>query len=195
MRRVLLGVLALTLLSTVLASATSTATATAGESADRSSATPGLVVRYRYWGPLKLGMNHREAWRTGMVSHQGDRCAPGYQMKERYRDRGFVVWRGELPRMRVGMIVVRGEGDKTLAGAHAGSTLHKLRELYGERLRLRRGSALDGRADTGPDLWVATVRKRHANLNFHFAYGRRPGPRSTVQYIVIARKPSVYWGC
>jgi hypothetical protein len=185
---------ALAVVATVLA-LTAPAASSAAPSPDRVAAAPDHVVRFNSWGPLRLGMTHRRAFRTGMVSRRPSGCAAGYDMTRPYRERGFVVWKGDFPRMSVKAIVVRGTGDATAAGAHVGSTLRDLRAAYGTRLRLVRGSALDGAPQSGPDLWVASVRGTGGALNFHFAYGARPGPNATVQYLMVARKPAVYWGC
>lgn len=171
------------------------ATASEQPSAERASAASGLTVRFQSWGPLELGMNHRQSLRTGMVTRKLGRCEPGYQMKKRFLERGFAVWRGTFPRMHVRMIVVTGSVDRTASGAGEGTTLRGLRDMYGDRLRVRRGSVLEGQPSKGDDLWVATVRKPHGALNFHFAYGPRPRAGSKVEYTVVARKATVYWGC
>ena len=103
------------------------ATASDQQSAERASAASGLTVRFQSWGPLELGMNHRQSLRTGMVTRKLGRCEPGYQMKKRFLERGFAVWRGKFPRMHVRMIVVTGSVDRTTSGAGEGTTLRELR--------------------------------------------------------------------
>jgi hypothetical protein len=186
---------ALAVVAAVLAlTAPATATA-ASQPSDRAAAAPDQVVRFGSWGPLKLNMTHHNAFKTGMVSRKMSACQAGYQMTKPYQERGFVVWKGDFPKMKVKWIVVNSAVDETAAGAHVGSTLRSLRAAYGDRLTLARGSALEGDAEKGPDLWVASVRGKGGAINFHFEYGPKPGPNKTVQYIVIARKPKVYWGC
>lgn len=154
----------------------------------------GLVVRYDSWGPLELGMTHREAWRTGMVSREAAQCAPGYLMTDEYVDRGFVWWRGTFPRMRVRLMIVTSDVDRTANGSGVGTTLRRLRAVYPD-LQLRRGSALDGNRQRGDDFWVAVTRQPNGAINFQFPYGSRPHRRDRVESIVVSRKPTYFPGC
>jgi hypothetical protein len=180
----------------VPATARASAQATDTDRPVARTALTGRVIHFNAWGPLRLGMNHEKAVATGMVSRTVDGCAPGWMMTKPYRDRGWVVWRGTFPRMRVGRIVVVGPREHTERGIHVGSTLRRLRHAYSRASALRPSSFGSGRRTTAADdLWFVSVRRPWGVLSFQFAYGARPGPRSAVATIVIARRPAVYWGC
>ena len=140
-------------------------------------------------------MRHKRTFTTGMVSKKLDRCAPGYRMTRRFRERGFVVWRGDFPKMRVRNIVIVGSLDHTAKGIRVGSTLRRLRKAYPGLSRVRSASAMQQRRTSDADLYSAHVKGPGGTLNFQFAYGPRPRPRSKIAAIVLAPRPTIWWGC
>src|SRR4051812_30984139 len=92
MRRVISGAAALLALS--MPAAVAPAHASSAPSAAAARAAAGRTVTFDGWGGLRLGMTAKQAQATGMVSHERGHCAPGYEMSQQYRDRGFVVWNG-----------------------------------------------------------------------------------------------------
>ncbi|MFC6045523.1 hypothetical protein ACFP8W_18215 [Nocardioides hankookensis] len=193
MRRIVSGAVALLFLLFLPAL---TGRAAAQDAPDHER-TSGRTVYYNGWGGLRLGMTHQQAWRTGMVSHVYGHCAPGYEMRPAYRDRGFVVWRDRRPApFKVQEIVVRGADDRTVAGAGVGTTLRELRRLYPDLTRVTGASEIDNRPGRDrKDLWIASASKKWGTLNFQFAYGARPGARAKVEMIVVSHRQEVYWGC
>lgn len=155
----------------------------------------GLVVGPTSWGPLEVGMTARQAQRTGMVSRELSACAPGYVMTERYADRGFVWWRGKHPNYRVQFLVIRGRVDRTRTGAGVGTTLRELRRDYPALGKLVSLSELRGQSPQRREYWGASIGRQGSVLTFQFDYSRRPTARSTVDGLVVARKPWIFPGC
>lgn len=162
---------------------------------EEAARVEGKTIRFKAWGPLGLGMTHRQAWGTGMVSHQRDRCMPGYQMTVPYRDRGFVVWKGDGTPYRVQYIVIRGKLDRTARGIGVGSTLRQLRAAYPKNSGIRSRASIDHQVPSRRDVWVVTKQMNKGVITFQFPHGLRPGPRAKIDTIVIARKPVVWMGC
>ncbi len=191
MRRLISGAVALLAL---LALSTTLLAPAQAVTAERAA---GKTITTTGWGPLHLGMTDKKAWKTGMVSHDPMGCSWGYAMTKKYADRGFVVWKDRRPKpFTVQEIVIRGDVDRTKAGAHVGTTLGKLRALYPKLSKLTRGSRLEGQKPQGDeDLWVASMHKGKGTLSFQFAYGKKPKAGAKVEMIIVNRKPAVYWGC
>lgn len=161
-----------------------------------ASTAPGLVVRTGSWGPLKLGMTNKQAQKTGMVSTRPDHCAPGYEMTRKYVNRGYVVWKGTFPAMKVGEIIITGTKEHTTRNIHIGSTLRQLRHAYPGLSKVYSSGQITGQVQTGNDLYIAYIHKAHVGtLSFQFAYGARPKPSSKIAMLVIAPTRAVYWGC
>ncbi|MCZ4498116.1 MAG: hypothetical protein JWQ74_669 [Marmoricola sp.] len=170
------------------------AQSTAPVSTARSAA--GLVVRNGSWGPLKVGMTSAQAQKTGMVSTEAEHCSAGYEMTKKFRNRGYVVWTGTFPKMKVDQIIVIGAKDHTSKRIHVGSTLRQLRHAYPTLSKVYSSSELTGNQQSANDLYIAYAHKTHAGvLGFEFAYGKRPKLSSKIAMIDIAHTRTVYWGC
>jgi hypothetical protein len=170
--------------------------AQAPSAAQVSKSSAGLVLSYGAWGKLKLGMTAKQAQRTGMVSKQADHCAPGYEMVKKYQHRGFVVWKGKVPAMKVDQIIITGAKEHTTRSIHVGSTLNQLRKAYPKLSKVFSASQVTGEQQSGDDLHIAFSSKAHHGvLGFQFAYGKKPKGSSKIQTIIVAPKRTVFWGC
>lgn len=171
-------------------------TATGGGAVEAAARADGLVVRPRAWGPLRLRMTAAQAQATGLVSREPSACSTGFQMTTAYAERGLVLWRGPYGSLRVGGIVVRTAADRTENGAGVGTSLRELRRLYPRLSAPVSYSQLHGQ-DRQPkrDMWTVSVRASGAHRSFQFPYGAKPSPRSRVEMIVVAPKPTVWVGC
>jgi hypothetical protein len=190
MRRTISALIATLLLAVPAAAATGASPSkTTSSTASRGSGatTGGLLVGFHNWGPLRLGMTNQRAWETGMVSKRGMGCTAGYAMTWRYRDRGFVWWRGDFPDMRIQKILITGTLDATRKGIHVGSTLRQIRHAYPNVSRVR-GSGTH-------DIYNVYVQGKLGVLVFQFPSGGRPSGSSKIDLIVVEHKPDVYWGC
>lgn len=190
MRRTLAGLVAALALLVPLTAAPATAAP-----APTERAATGLLVRFSGWGKLELGMSHRQAWNTGMVSKRASRCVAGYDMTWRYADRGFVWWRGDFPNMYVKDIHIRSTIDRTRKDAGVGSTLRQLRRKYDNLSPLTSGSQLQGTPAQAKDQWIVSVQGYRGAISFQFRYGARPTGDSRVEMVTVSRRPMVFWGC
>jgi hypothetical protein len=185
-RSVLLALLAVSL---VLPLGTATARETRGTST-------GLVIGYRAWGPLKLGMTGKEAQQTGVVSRKPDNCQGGFLLASPYDSRAHLIWTFTKGTFVVHRIVINGKADHTAKGIHPGSTLRRLRAKYPRLSKVKHSSAFEGGGtSSAKDIYAATVTRSYGSMTFQFAYGPRPGPGSPIDMIVVSKKPAVFFGC
>jgi hypothetical protein len=162
--------------------------------ADRQSGH-GLLIGYRSWGRLHTGMTPKQAQHTGMVSHTVDRCAGGYLLKDPYASRGYLEWNITKTPWTVQAILVTGARDHTREGTHPGTTLAKLRQQHPRLSKLTGAATLDGRKQPKKDLWVAWVTKPAGTISYQFHYGHKPTASSRLTTVIVAKKPTAYFGC
>jgi hypothetical protein len=165
-------------------------------SAHEPRAGSGLVVGFRTWGKLHLGMTAKAAQSTGMVTHQVDRCAGGFLLAKRLRERGTLVWSITSKATRIHEIVVSGTADHTAKGIHPGSTLSQLRKAYPKLSKVHRSSFVTGSPQQGKkDFHIAFVKRKFGTMTFQWDFGPAPKPGTPIDRIVVERTPDVFFGC
>jgi hypothetical protein len=191
MRRSVL--LALTVLSLVLPLAALGPSASARD-ADRQTGR-GLLIGYRSWGKLHTAMKPKEAWATGMVSHDVNECAGGYLLKQPYQSRAYLDWNITTSPWKVRSIVITGAADHTAEGTHPGTSLVKLRHQHPKLSPLTGAATLDGQKQPKKDIWVAWVTKHGGTITYQFPYGAKPKAGSRLDTITVSKKPVAWFGC
>lgn len=182
--------LALVALSLVLSAGLQTA------SAHQTRAGSGLFVGFRTWGKLHLGMTAAEAQKTGMVTHQVNRCAGGFLLAPRLRERGHLIWNLTTKKTTIHEIVVTGADDHTAKGIHPGSTLSQIRKAYPLLSKVHRSSFVTGSPQQGKkDVHIAFVKRKFGTITFEWDFGPAPKANTPIAMIVVSRKPDVYFGC
>jgi hypothetical protein len=163
---------------------------------DADRGTQGLHIGFMGWGELHRGMTPKEAQRTGMVSRQLDRCAPGYPLTRPYQPRGTLVWKTTKKPWKVSEIIVSGPADHTTKGIHPGSTLAALRKAYPLLSKVHDSSFITGQHQVGKqDFHIAFVKRKYGALTFEWDFGPAPKSGTPIDSVIVSRKPSLYVGC
>jgi hypothetical protein len=192
MRRTL--TLVLVVLSLVLPVAVLGPVASAHD-ADRTD-SPGLLVAYGRWGKVHLRMTPKQAWQTGMVPHVRNLCAGGYDLKPRFASRAYVDWNITKKPFRVHSIVVTGTNEHTTEGTHPGTTLAQLRKQHPHLSKLIGTATFNGRPHQPKrDVWLAWVTHKAGTITYQFPFGRKPTAGTRLDTLIVAKKPTEWFGC